>query len=65
VPGKASSGLCSEGLKYLPRQTGFMDEVDADPIHHALEMSEFVQRRFLLAPVMTVLPVGDKFPEVV
>src|SRR4029077_17230968 len=43
----------------------FMDKVDADIIYLSFEMGELIEDGFVLAPVIGLAPIGDKFLEVV
>jgi hypothetical protein len=39
----------------------FVNEMDANIIHLGFEMGELIAGRFMLAPVVGVVPIGDEF----
>ena len=45
--------------------TALVNEVDVDIIHIGFKMREFVERRFVLPPIVSVLPIVDELLEVI
>ena len=47
--------------KWIRAPAALVDEVDTDVVQFCLEMSELVQRRFVLSPIINILPIINLF----